>query len=155
MEFSKMLQIEETGSMRIARVSVKCENPEIAAFNALVDWAEKNEPEPLNCVRFFGFNDPCPEQGQTVYRYEAWMTVSDNAGGEGDVSVMVHPGGEYAVMTTPLREIREAWERLGKAVKASEYEIGSGPALEEALMNPIDTPFNKAKMKLYLPIRRA
>jgi len=110
------LQIEEMDSMRIARVIIECENPEIAAFKALVDWAERNEPEPSNSVRFFGFNDPCPEPGQTVYKYEAWMTVSKKARGEGDVNIMVHPGGKYAVMITPLREIGQAWDRLGKAV---------------------------------------
>jgi len=149
------LQIEEMDAMRVARVIAKCENPEITAFKALVYWAERNEPEPSNSVRFFGFNDPCPEPGQTVYEYEAWMTVSEKVHGEGDVSIIMHPGRRYAVTVTPLREIGKAWARLCIAVKASKYKIDSGPALEEALMNPTKTSFDKAKMKLYLPIKKA
>jgi DNA gyrase inhibitor GyrI len=155
MSLPRALQIEEMDSMRIARIIVECESPEITAFKALVDWAKKNEPEPLDSVRFFGFNDPCPVPGQTVYKYEAWMTVSDKACGEGDVSIIVHPRRRYAVMLAPLREIGGAWARLGEAVRASNYKFDSGPALEEALTNPISTPFNKAEMRLYLPIRRA
>ncbi len=153
MQNSKTLQIEEMEPMRIARVVVECEGPEIAAFQALADWAQKNEPAPPPRTRFFGFNEPCPEPGQTVYAYEAWMTVSKDARGDGEVSVRVHPGGRYAVTTTPLPEIGAAWHRLASAVKAGGYEYGSGPALEEALANPIETPFDKAEIKLYFPIR--
>lgn len=152
MNVSKELQIEEMDSIRVARVSVECENPEVAAFKALAEWVSRNEPEPLKNVRFFGFNDPCPEPGQAVYRYEAWMTVSDKARQEGDVGVMLHPARKYAVLTTPLSEIGESWDRLVEVVKASEYDIDSGPALEEALGNPLETPFDKAVMKLYLPV---
>ena len=58
-------------------------------------------------------------------------------------------------MITPLREIGEAWDQLVEAVNAGKYEFDSGPALEEALTNPIDTPFDKTEMKLYLPIKLA
>jgi len=153
MSRSKGLQIEEMDSMRIARVCIESENPEIAAFKALADWAKKNEPEALDNKRFFGFNDPCPEPGQTIYKYEAWMTVSNKARGTKNISVIKHQGRKYAVTTTPLKEIGEAWDRLCEAVKASDYDFDSGPALEEALSNPLDTPFDKATMKLYLPIK--
>ena len=149
------LQIEKMESLRVARVSIECENPEIAAFKALTDWAKKNEPEPLNNARFFGFNDPCPKPGQKIYEYEAWMTVSEKASEDGDVSIVVHPGRTYAVMFTPLRKIGEAWHQLSSAVKASSYEYESGPALEEALKNPTTTTFDEAEMKLYLPIKKA
>ncbi|MCP4706775.1 MAG: GyrI-like domain-containing protein [candidate division Zixibacteria bacterium] len=155
METSAPLQIEKMESLRIARVSVMSESPEIAAFKALIDWAKKNEPEPLNSVRLFGFNDPCPEPGQKVYEYEAWMTVSENARKEGDVSIIDHPGGTYAVIFTPLIKIGEAWLQLYNAVKKSDYKYGAGPALEEALTDPINTPFDKAEMKLYFPIIKA
>ncbi len=154
MNSSKGLQIEEMDSMRVARVAIECENPEIAAFRALIEWATRNEPEPPDRVRFFGFNDPCPAPGQTVYEYEAWMTVSEKAREQDRVSIVVHPGQTYAVISTPLLEIGEAWVRLGEAVKNSEYEFGSGPALEEAMTHPLSTPFEKAQMKLYLPVQK-
>ncbi|MBU0983452.1 MAG: GyrI-like domain-containing protein [candidate division Zixibacteria bacterium] len=154
MNATKDVQVEAMDSMRVARVTVTSENPETRAFQALVDWARKCEPGPPGRVRFFGFNDPCPKPGQKVYEYEAWMTVSDTAREEDDVSIVTHPGRTYAVLTTPLRDIGKAWSRLSRAVKESEYEYDSGPALEEPLTDPIRTPFDAAVMKLYLPIRR-
>lgn len=139
--------------MRVARVAVESENPEIAAFKALADWARKNVPGALKKTRFFGFNDPCPEPGQTVYRYEAWMSIDEQTGGTDDVSVIVHPGGKYAVVTTSLAEISDVWHWLDRAVKENGYEYGTGPALEEMLTDPIDTPFDRAVVKLYLPVK--
>lgn len=147
-----MLEIEEISTMRVARVTAEGESPEIGAFQALFDWSREHKNSVPERVRFFGFNDPCPEPGQTVYKYEAWMTVNDDAVGSETVTMNTHRGGRYAVLVTPLGEIEQAWERLVGMVRESSYRIGQGPALEEALSNPVETSFAQAVMKLYLPI---
>ena len=153
MNQSPKITVEELAPMRIARVSIEDENPEIKAFSTLIKWAEKNAPEALEKPRFFGFNDPCPEEGQKIYKYEAWMTVGDDARAEDNVTIETYKGGKYAVRVTPLSDIVEIWHGFEAVVKAAGYEVGKGPGLEEPLTHPVRTPFDKARMKLYFPIR--
>jgi DNA gyrase inhibitor GyrI len=146
-------RIEKLEPMRVARIVVKSQEPEIKAYRELIDWGRNNDPDFPENTRFFGFNDPCPKPGQTIYKYEAWMTVSDDTRGRDNINIKQHQGGRYAVTDTPLRDVGKAWDDLAEWAKVSGYGFGVGPALEEALTNPVTTPFGKAILRLYLPIR--
>ena len=148
-------RVEQFNPMRVACCRIESESPEPKAFSALAEWAKSQGLPITKETRFFGFNDPCPEPGQMIYTYEAWMTVGDEGNETELVKFKQHPGGHYAVLKTGLPQIGHAWDRLGRSVKASSYRIVSGPALEEALTAPMETAFDDAVMDLFLPIEEA
>jgi DNA gyrase inhibitor GyrI len=131
---------------------VNSDNPEIKAYKKIIEWGKRNNAPITDNTRLFGFNDPCPEPGQTVNEYEAWMSVDSNVTGSEDIEVFDFSGGTYAVKETKLTQIGNAWSSLSLAVKNSDYRCRHAPALEEPVTNPLETPFQSANIILYLPV---
>jgi len=64
------------------------------------------------------------------------------------VQVKNVPGGYYAVMTTQLSEIVDAWQRFMKWLGMSKYELENDQWMEEHLSLEGDI-----RIDLYLPIK--
>ncbi|RNI12874.1 AraC family transcriptional regulator [Methanohalophilus sp. RSK] len=84
------------------------------------------------------------------------MTVNDSVEGDETVRIKEVPGGLYAVTSTTLGEIGEAWRRLGAWLETSEYEMGEHQCLKEPLLTKdgrIDEEPDRT-IHIYFPVSR-
>ncbi|MFT3951144.1 MAG: effector binding domain-containing protein [Oscillospiraceae bacterium] len=108
-----------------------------AALDAFIRAANLTEIKPD--FRVFGFNNPTPQEGQSVYGYEFWVTIPDDADVPAPLEKKQFSGGQYAAHCIQMGNFHE-WEGFFRAMETHPlYEIdwhepsGMGGALEEHL----------------------
>lgn len=159
------VRIVELENFRVASALGFGTIPEVEAWQKLLRWAgSKGLLEKLGQRRFFGFNNPDPSAGSPNYGYEQWMTISADVEEDDEIKIKEFPGGLYAVKSCQgIGNIFPTWQKLVVWCEESNFDFGSGQALEE-LLNPelfvhpdgtFDSPENAAgelRFDLYLSI---
>ncbi|MBI9010935.1 MAG: MerR family transcriptional regulator [Clostridiales bacterium] len=149
------LRIIRLHPMRVAYYIAKSEQPENDAWTVMMKWVKKNSLEDLFTTRYLGFDNPSPSQGNSIYGYEVWTTVTDDIQGNDDIGIKVFKGGLYAVANTKLYDIVQAWQQLYKLIRNSdEYEITDNQFLEEHIVVSEDSWSGNMQVDLYCPIRK-
>ena len=103
-------------------------------------------------TKIFGFNNPNPTPGKEEYGYEVWITVNGmDDTGDDRIKIKKFAGGKYALLSTNVKEVGDAWKKFGEWVKESEYDYGTHQWLEEMVS------FNETEedigLTLYMPIK--
>lgn len=143
------VKITHLEPMRVASITINSEAPEAQAIEALLSWAR---PQGLldKPFRFFGYDSCQPYPNHT---YTTWLTVGQNVQSSSKVSVIEYPGGDYLVLNvTGVQNIAPGWAQLRDWLTASDYDYGDHNGLEEMLDILTDTPLDRQRIRLYLPI---
>lgn len=156
-EYPEIKVLRELGPMRVAFYCHTSATPELDAFTVMREWVAKVGLDADEAkTRYFGFNNPCPAQGDTEYEYEVWVTLGDDfAVSDERIGTKLVPGGRYAVMTVNARDgdsIKSSWRRLEAWLNAGPYALGSHQWLEEHLDFGDDHGRNM-KLDLYMPLK--
>lgn len=105
-------------------------------------------------VPHYGFNNPSPSSGSPNYGYEIWALVPPDVEPEGDLRLVMFPGGLYAVTRFEnLDNIGRVWRELVGWRENSPYLHGDHQWLEH-LLNPLERDPAKFVFELYLPIKK-
>lgn len=141
------------------------ENPEDEAGAQIYAFIrENNLPVQKPDFRLYGFNNPSPGPGQTVYGYEFWATIPEDMEVKAPFVKRRFAGGLYAAHCIKMGDFHE-WATFTEAMmKAEEYEPdwrepeGMGGCLEEELniYNNIQDPVHQGadQLDLLIPIRK-
>lgn len=147
--------LKELPAMKVAYYCYFGKGPESKAWEVISDWLMKSG---LNIekdgLRFFGFDNPSPADGEEEYGYEIWVTIDENIEVNDErIGVKTFPGGLYAVTTVKggVENIYPTWQRLSSWLSDSKYTYGGHQWLEEHL--DFDDEFNHlGGLDLYIPI---
>jgi DNA gyrase inhibitor GyrI len=151
-EFAIDVRLIHLMPMKVAWYRAESASPEVDAWNVLMKWVEEKRLDKLATTRFFGFNNPCPTEGNPVYGYEVWMTIPENIDVTGEIGTKKFDGGDYAVISSYLHNITERWHRLYKWTEENGYDMAEHQWLEETI-SPIKPPSEKMQLDLYCPIK--
>jgi DNA gyrase inhibitor GyrI len=130
------IRVKRLEPMRVASVLGFGTEPEMEAWEKLVDWAEPlgllDQPEQH---LIFGFNHPEPMPGSPNYGYELWLPVKSQFESQGEVEIKDFPGGLYAVARcevkgNPSETIPAAWQRLVQWREQSRFKSANHQWLE-------------------------
>jgi DNA-binding transcriptional MerR regulator/DNA gyrase inhibitor GyrI len=148
------IRIIELKPMKVAWYRAESESPEQDAWETMLKWVEKNGIKDLPTTRFFGFDNPSPTQGKSVYGYEVWVTIPDDFKGSEEVQIKSFEGGLYAVTNTSYKDfdIQQKWQMLIKWVEKSEFDFDSRQCLEETISIGQFERGN-IQLDLYLPVK--
>lgn len=90
-------------------------------------------------LRVYGFNNPCPSDGEEVYGYEFWVTIPETMEVPGPLTKKYFQGGLYAAHCIKMGDFHE-WALLNEWVNCSEEytfdnrePLAMGGGLEEHL----------------------
>ncbi len=153
---SLVVEIRSLPPMRVVSSQAISASPERDAWARLEPWArtaglfEDPASHPI-----FGFNNPPPEPGQSLYGYEFWIRVEGRPSLPEALELKEFPGGHYAV--TPCRlcgdprgSVQEVWQQLLDWVHRSPYSWRHTHELER-LCNP-GADEREMVLELFLPI---
>ncbi len=147
------------GPMRVASFRGFGPNPEESAWRALVQWGQvRGLLGDLKARHFFGFNNPNPEPGNSIYGYEQWMVIGPEVEAGDGVEIKDFRGGLFAVTRCRLVEITEVWGRLVRWCMEGGRALGDNPLLEECLTPELFVPETDPRLMdalfdIYLPLR--
>lgn len=122
-------------------------------------WAEKNELRPPDQY-FIGISLDDPNMvDEYACRYDACVTLPKGFHKEeqSDVQFKKLPGGLYALYhfyDTPDKLGITYQSLFGQWLPSSEYDADDRPCLEFCMNNPLYDPEGKAKVDLYIPIKK-
>jgi len=117
------VRLERLETMRAAYTHAFSDTPEVDAGKNIMEWAKsKGLIEKSIGARLFGRNTH-PTDKPEPHGYEFYMTVGPDIESKGDIEIREIPGGLYAVLRfRNLDKIGEAWKKLWKWIKESDYE---------------------------------
>jgi len=145
------VRIVELEPMLIASAYGFGEEPEMQAWDTLLDWA-RSKGMILRDHRFFGFNNPNPSPGSPNYGYEQWMTINPEEESADGIEIKEFSGGLYAVTRCEgLLHISEIWKQLAIWREESKYQEAAHQWLEECF-TPEATQLEDFVFDLYAPI---
>lgn len=134
--------------MRVAACRTFSDSPEIIAINRLVQFAYAQN---WQGYRIFGYD--VSDSSQSMYGYEACITIPDHVKVDGDgIYPKVLDGGLYAVTCVKVQDIKRAWSRLMDWLAISPYRLGSHQWLEEHIEGVDDNLLYN--VQLLMPIER-
>lgn len=142
--------------MRVASYRAVSASPEMDAWEVMQAWVKEAGLEELATTRYFGFNNPSPQEGQAVYGYEVWVTLPAGMEPRAPITAKEFGGGLYAVaLCNGVSEFGERWPALvrWREERAEEYHAGQHQWLEETVL-PEGMPGEETQFDLYLPIER-
>ncbi|MCL2187701.1 MAG: effector binding domain-containing protein [Defluviitaleaceae bacterium] len=179
-EMFALLEAQHTPQISLARRITKMKNVRImtlppmrvAAHHALSETPEKdcalvfdkfvldNNLHKRSGHRSFGFNNPDPSEGNSIYGYELWVTVPDDFTPPAPMVIKTFDGGLYASISTQMNEIGERWDALYNWSTENEKYEGDFARqwLEEQVMDYAtfmsdDVPDSEKQLDLLLPIK--
>lgn len=118
------VRIVRLPEMTVAAYRSESTTPEKDSHDVMSRFVLENQLQTRNGFRHFGFNNPCPSDGNPVYGYEIWVTVSDEFAIPSPLVKKQIPGGLYASIPTQLNEIGERWQQLTSWVKTNDmYDV--------------------------------
>jgi len=147
------VRIIELKPMRVAWYRAISTSPEKDAWDVMLEWVQEQGLWNIATTRYFGFNNPSPTQGNSVYGYEVWVTIANGTLGSGDIKVKEFPGGLYAVTNTFLHNIGERWQKLANWVDKSDFQCGKHQGLEESIAPSRMWHKENTQLDLYYPIK--
>jgi len=145
--------LKDVTPMKVAYYVGYGKNPENEANNVIIEWAKsKGLLDEKSGTKIFGFNNPNPSPGKEEYGYEVWITVNDMEDtGDERIKIKTFPGGKYALLSTTVKEVGNAWKRFSKWLEESDYDHATHQWLEEMVS------FNETEedigLTLYMPIK--
>jgi DNA gyrase inhibitor GyrI len=146
------VRIIKMPAYRLALVNTVSNSPEMASIQRLMKWvAERNLADREYGQRWFGRNNPPPQEGKSEYGYDAMVTIPDDITADDEVQLYEIPERTCAIIKANLQNITQMWNYLYDWVSGSEYEIADH-GLEELLdpyANDVEFLFN-----LWLPVRK-
>lgn len=151
---TEKIRIVELPPMRVASFLGFGQQPELQAFQLLMEWAGPRGLLAEQGRRVFGFNNPDPSPGSPNYGYEVWITVGPEVAADSPAEIKQFSGGYYAVSRCsgkPEQVIFPAWQELVAWRENSSYRIGQHQWLEEQI-SPLGGDFETLTLDLYLPI---
>lgn len=139
--------------MRVAYYTAVSESPEDDAWNVMRKWVKENTLDELFTTRYFGFNNPDPSPGNSIYGYEVWVTVTPEIQDDDNIGIKEFRGGLYAVVSCNMQDIVKKWTLLYSYIeKSHSYKIAKHQWLEEHLiLNDSSWP-SHMQVDLYCPI---
>ncbi len=141
---SNDIQVVQMGPMRIASAYGFGEQPELAAWRTMKEWAQpKGLLEDLESHPMYGCNNPYPTPGNAKYGYEFWLNVGTDVEPEGTIRIGEFFGGLYAtsrceVHGDPGLAVPSSWQSLAEWCKKNNHNIAKHQALERFLGTPDD-----------------
>lgn len=141
------------------------ENPEDEAGAQIYAFIRENDLPVLKPdFRLYGFNNPSPGPGESVYGYEFWATIPEDMEVQAPFVKKRFAGGLYAAHCIKMGDFHE-WATFVEALqKSEEYEPdwrepeGMGGCLEEELniYNNIQDPSRRGadQLDLLTPIKK-
>jgi DNA gyrase inhibitor GyrI len=164
------LRIVHLGPMRVAYFSCVGRRAERQAWDTLLSWADAHGHLATDRPpRFFGFDNPAPTEGSSIYGYEVWMTVSHRASANDSIRITQVQGGTHVSLHVSSHDHpHDAWTRfeslLAPWLAANSYEVDATRQwLREHIPDP-DHVADLAKLKstarwvaldLFMPIKPA
>lgn len=134
-------------------------SPELDAFVGLKAWFDEQQiAEITPGYRVYGYDVPNTRKTDGSYGYEVVVSVPEDFPVKGEGIIRKYfAGGLYAIMETTVGEIVGAWQRFGKWLELSRYEMGRHPCLEE---HDVESGFlhrnnvnpENIKISLYMPL---
>jgi DNA-binding transcriptional MerR regulator len=168
---SKNSSYSKIGDVRIInlpKMVVACYRAESAAPENDC-WKEVNKLVLENSLhekfgfRHFGFNNPDPQEGTSVYGYEMWVVVPEDFVVPEPFSKKEFSGGLFASITTAMPLIGERWGQLSDwTLNNEKYEMDWNPdgdrrCLEECIdymsFNSAETDESDKQLDLLTPIK--
>jgi effector-binding domain-containing protein len=149
------VHIETLPPMRVISSYGYGTSPEVIAGAKMEDFLKAKGwlQEYGSKVAHYGFNNPNPSSGSPKYGYEVWAALPDDVEPEGDLRVVMFPGGKYAVTRFEnLENIGNVWKELVRWREGSPYKEACHQWLEH-LLNPLERDPAKLVFELYLPIK--
>jgi DNA-binding transcriptional MerR regulator len=154
------VRIVKLPAMIVAAYQTESVTPENDCSKIMDPFIFENKLDQKSGYRNFGFNNPDPNEGESVYGYEMWVTIP----GDFQVSLPLTrkevEGGLYASISTTLSEIGERWELLFIwCTDNNKYEADfSRQWLEECTMDlktfiSEETPISEKQLDLLMPIK--
>jgi DNA gyrase inhibitor GyrI len=138
--------------MRVASAYGFGEQPELIAWEKILDWTKRQGIKDFSSHRFFGFNNPNPSPGSPNYGYEQWITVGPEAESDDEIEIKDFSGGLYAVTRSEgLQNISENWMKLAVWREDSKYQQAYHQWLEECF-TPQAEHLEDYVFDLYAPI---
>ncbi|WP_084309372.1 AraC family transcriptional regulator [Alkalihalobacterium bogoriense] len=128
-------------------------------WRKLGEWAAKHELLPPN-HSFIGISLDDPNvTDEYSCRYDACVTINDSLKKDSDSSINYRTlqGGLYALYPfyDTIDKLAIAYQTVyGQWLPTSEYEPEDKHSLEFCMNNPFEDPEGKAKIDLYIPIRK-
>lgn len=151
-------------SMRVASFRAVSETPEDDCWRLVNEFISKHN---LTSFRHFGFNNPNPKEGSSVYGYEMWLTIQEDFTPE-NIKVKHIAEGLYASLTTTMDQIGERWNELYQIIlhhqqydvdvqEEDAFGVSKHQWLEECInykhfTNP-NIDFSEKQLDLLLPIK--
>ncbi|UOE96338.1 GyrI-like domain-containing protein [Alkalihalobacillus sp. LMS39] len=129
------------------------------AWGKLGEWAAKHELFPPEHT-FIGISLDDPNvTDEYSCRYDACVTINDSLKKDSDSSINYRTlqGGLYALYPfyDTIDKLAIAYQTVyGQWLPTSEYEPEDKHSLEFCMNNPFEDPEGKAKIDLYIPIRK-
>ncbi|GAB7023971.1 AraC family transcriptional regulator [Salidesulfovibrio brasiliensis] len=152
------VSIDTLNQLTVASVRHVGPYPECGkAWEALSAWAG---PKNLfnESTAFFGICHDDPNQvPEDQLRYDACMTVPEDMKGEGEVTILTIPGGDYATLLYqgPYDNLGEQWMALfekGLPQLSKEFDF-TRPCFEQYLNDPGHTKPEDLLTKLHVPAK--
>lgn len=150
------VRIETLPPMRVISAYGYGPSPEAIAAKKMEDFLKsKGLIEGYGTtIPHYGFNNPNPSSGSPNYGYEIWALVPPEVEPEGDLRLVMFPGGLYAVTRFEnLENIGRVWEELVRWRENNQYLRADHQWLEH-LLNPLERDMTKYAFELYLPIKK-
>lgn len=129
------------------------------AWGKLGEWAAKHELfPPVHTFMGISLDDPNVTDEYSC-RYDACVTIDDSFKKDSDSSINYRTlqGGLYALYPfyDTIDKLAIAYQTVyGQWLPTSEYEPEDKHSLEFCMNNPFEDPEGKAKIDLYIPIRK-
>ncbi len=147
------VKVIKLDAMRVICFNGFGEAPEERAMQQLFGWAREHRQH----GRVFGYNNPNPSAGSSMYGYDAWMEVDANVQAEGEGRIIDFPGGLYAVARSEVmdagNDIPNIWQALVHWREGSRYHEASHQWLEEQIAPQTPAGNDGFTLDLYLPVR--
>jgi DNA-binding transcriptional MerR regulator/DNA gyrase inhibitor GyrI len=106
------VRIVKLPAMTVASYRAESSTPEDDCSKVFNQFVLKNNLHKRDGFRFFGFNNPSPSEGNPVYGYEMWVTISNDFEVPQPLVKKHFGGGLYASISTQMNEIGERWKHL-------------------------------------------
>lgn len=131
------VRIVKLPAMTVASFRAESATPENDCSKVFNKFVLDNNLHKRNGYRFFGFNNPSPSEGNSIYGYEMWVTIPDDFKVPKPLVKKQFNGGLYASVSTQMNEIGERWKLLYDWCKNNEkYDVDfSFQWLEECSMD--------------------
>ena len=131
------VRIVRLPAMTIASYRAESTTPEEDCAKVFNKFVLENNLHKRSGYRNFGFNNPSPSEGKSVYGYEMWVTIPESFDVPKPLVKKQFNGGLYASISTQMNEIGERWQLLYNWCKNNDkFDVDSSlQCLEECSMD--------------------